>query len=78
MAAWKGPNVPHRTPRKRALEFSPAEDFSGNDMNGAYVPQAGQPYMPGMPSTDLYEEMDPQVVRVAPSEGVTPFKLGGL
>lgn len=47
-------------------------------MGGRYVPQAGYPSMPNLPPPDLYEEMEEYIQDIGPSQGVTPFKLGGM
>lgn len=77
--ADKGPNVPHRTPRKRALEFSSADKFNGgNDMGGKYNTQAGYPDgMNGFPPADMYKEQAPSVADAGESKGEVPFALKG-
>lgn len=73
--AFQGPNVPHRTPRKIALEHGTSSaGFEGAVTPGDYNPQAGVPtkYAGGE-----YKGEKPLLNGSAPPrEGKTPFKLG--
>ncbi len=72
MAAHPGPNVPHATPRKKALEYGKPEHFEGAL---PYDPAAGTP---SNQSGGTYsEEIAHQAHKHAgkPSPGGKPFAL---
>lgn len=66
------PEVPHRTPRSRALEFSPGDKFQSPD---DYCGPCGVPA--NTPGHGHYETPPSNLSPVAPAGPKAPFKLGG-
>lgn len=72
--AHPGPNVPHRTPRTRALEIGTTP--GGFEGGVAYDPAAGAPAgTPGVGTA--YVQQPPHVADVPAKFQNKPFKLGG-
>lgn len=76
MSQHSGPNVPHRTGRKLALEkgTDPGK-FSGKEWSDEES-AAGHKAMPNLPA-DTYRGKPPAVSNAAPPKQDTPFTLGG-